>query len=149
MTNKIVVVEFPNSSKRYEYLCDESMEIKSEANLAIFGSTFAITLAETNEIGIDEITKIKAHLNEFKIVKIIEFKPITDQEYAGKLRPIVGTFSIDWFVEQTARKLRLTNLKLRLEEAAKNVSVITQLESLGEKLSPETKALLEEYKKLI
>lgn len=147
MPLKIVVVEFQSSTKQYEYLFDDSMYVPANNDLAIFGSSHAVV--QENHYGDRNTAISKNKLDEYKVVKIVGIKEITNQEYAGRLRPIVCLFSIDWFLQQTAKQQRLNVLRQNLEQAAKNVSVITQLEAMGAAISPETKQMLEEYKKLI
>lgn len=147
MSKKLIAVcEFQNSTKQYEYIC----EVPEDATLQDLKYKFAVTArldAEGKLVSVGmEITK--SHLELLDIVFIREFKPITDQLYAGTLRRLVHVFGVNDFVEHVRRRKQIDNLKRNLERRLEDLSIFDKIKSLGS-TDPTLTSLAEELRKLI
>ena len=150
MTQKLIAVckfsrdaqqEGLKTGRTYEYLA----ELPDDANLEEL--KYAVTCQRVNDGDIN-VNHGLSTLPRFNVVYITEFKPVSDQLYAGELERLVLCFGMTEFIEHAIRKQKIRTLKANLERRLEEMSIFDKIKSLGVK-DEVTTSMAEELKKLL
>lgn len=118
-----------NRTKNYEYLAPEG---------ATGNEKFAVVCVSS---------KISQKKDGLKIVKIVEFRELTTQQFEGDLKSVVAVLDTDAFERDETRRAEKKALLSKIEKKLSERTKITQLEALiGD--DEEAAALLAAYKAL-
>lgn len=121
---KIAVVRFAGNVLEYEYLMPKTADgTETHAVVKERGGT------------------------ALKIVRINSVKDTSEQEYTGKLTPLVHAFSMEAYNNEVNALERRAAIQLNLRERLESLSLVAQIKALGIQ-DTDTQKLIDELEKM-